>query len=438
MDSPLVASALIVIGLLSLLGVGIWMFAAMLIVSIVGLVLLKDFSIDRIGSLMQAVLWKTTTSYELAALPLFVLMAEILFRTKLSEQLFRGLAPWVNWMPGRLLHVCVWASGVFGAVSGSSAATCATVSKIALPEMKRRGYDQGLAVGALCAGGTLGMLIPPSIVMVIYAVAAEVSLVKLMIAGVLPGILMMALFSAWIAGWSLAHPHLNPPAEPSSGPCQWLTSLRDLGPISLLLLFVFGALFSGWITATECAAWGVLGSLLIAQQSRSLNWKGFKESVYATLRTSCMIIILVAAAGFLSSFMAMAGIPKALAQTIGQMGLSPYTLIVALMLVYIVLGIFLDGISMILLTLPVVLPIVTAAGFDPLWFGIFLIICIEMAEISPPVGFNLFVLQKMTGYSVFTVGRMSLPFFALMMVCAAILTAWPGLVLLLPTLAMNR
>ncbi|MFO1266790.1 MAG: TRAP transporter large permease subunit [Rubrivivax sp.] len=438
MDSPLVASALIVFGLLALLGAGIWMFAAMLIVSIVGLVVLKDFSFDRIGSLMQAVLWKTTTSYELAALPLFVLMAEILFRTRLSEQLFRGLAPWVNWMPGRLLHVCVWASGVFGAVSGSSAATCATVSKIALPEMKRRGYDHGLAVGALCSGGTLGMLIPPSIVMVIYAVAAEVSLVKLMIAGVLPGILMMVLFSAWIAGWSLAHPHRSPPAAPSGGPQQWLASLRDLGPISLLLLFVFGALFSGWITATECAAWGVLGSLLLAQQSRSLNWEGLAASVRATLRTSCMIIILVAAAGFLSAFMAMAGIPKAMAQAIGELGLSPYALIVALTLVYIVLGIFLDGISMILLTLPVVLPIVTAAGFDPLWFGIFLIICIEMAEISPPVGFNLFVLQKMTGDNVFTIGRMSLPFFALMVVCVAILTAWPGLVMLLPDLVMGR
>jgi TRAP-type C4-dicarboxylate transport system permease large subunit len=201
---------------------------------------------------------------------------------------------------------------------------------------------------------------------------------------------------------------------------------------------VFGALFSGWITATECAAWGVLGSLLIALQSRTLNWKGFVESVGATLRTSCMIIILGAAAGFLSSFMAVAGIPKAMAQAIGELGLSPYVLIVVLTLAYIVLGIFLDGISMILLTLPVVLPIVTAAGFDPLWFGIFLIICIEMAEISPPVGFNLFVLQKMTGNDVFTIGRMSLPFFALMMVCAAILTAWPGLVMLLPDLVTSR
>lgn len=433
MDSPLVASALVIFGLLALLGIGIWMFSAMLVVSVVGLFVLKDYSLDRIGSLMQAVLWKTTTSYELAALPLFVLMAEVLFRTRLSEQLFRGMAPWVNWMPGRMMHVCVWASGIFGSVSGSSAATCATVSKIALPEMKRRGYDDGLAVGALCSGGTLGMLIPPSIVMVIYAVAAEVSLVKLMIAGVVPGLLMMLLFSGWIAGWSLANPERTPKGAPS-GMREKLASLRDLGPVTLLLAFIFGALFSGWITATECAAWGVLGALGIAFQSGTLNWSSLGESVKATLRTSCMIISLVAAAGFMSSFMAVAGIPRAMAEGIAGFHLSPYSLIIVLTLVYIVLGIFLDGISMILLTLPVVLPIVTHAGFDPLWFGIFLIICIEMAEISPPVGFNLFVLQKMTGYDVFTIGRMSLPFFALMIVCTGILTVWPGLVTWLPEL----
>lgn len=437
MDSPVVASALVIFGLLALLGIGIWMFSAMLVVSIVGLFVLKDYSFDRIGSLMQAVLWKTTTSYELAALPLFVLMAEILFRTRLSEQLFRGMAPWVNWLPGRMMHVCVWASGVFGSVSGSSAATCATVSKIALPEMRRRGYDDGLAVGALCSGGTLGMLIPPSIVMVIYAVAAEVSLVKLMIAGILPGVMMMVLFSGWIAGWSLANPARTPKGEPSSLR-EKLASLGDLGPVTLLLGFIFGALFSGWITATECAAWGVLGALGIALQSGTLNWRGLADSIKATLRTSCMIISLVAAAGFMSSFMAVAGIPKALAESIAAFQLSPYSLILVLTLVYIVLGIFLDGISMILLTLPVVLPIVTRAGFDPLWFGIFLIICIEMAEISPPVGFNLFVLQKMTGHDVFTIGRMSLPFFALMLVCVAVLTVWPGLVTWLPAVIGSR
>lgn len=437
MDSPLVATAFVVLGLLGLLATGVWMFAAMLIVSIVGLLVLKDFSPDRIGAMMQTVIWKSMTSYELAALPLFVWMAEILFRTRLSEQLFRGLAPWVEWIPGRLHHVCVLASGVFGAVSGSSAATCATISKIALPEMQRRHYDESITIGALCSGGTLGMLIPPSVVMVIFAVAAEVSLIKLMIAGILPGIVMMALFSSYIAGWTLAHPDR---AAPKSDPVTWrqrLAALKELGPVALLLGFVFGALFGGWITATECAAWGVFGATLVALQSGGFRWKAFSDSIRAAVRTSCMIIVLIGAAGFMSSFMAVAGIPKAMASAVAALELSPYALVALLTFVYFLLGIFLDGISMILLTLPVVLPIITAAGFHPIWFGIFLIITIEMAEVSPPVGFNLFVLQNMTGRDVFTIGWMSLPFFLLMIVAVAILTVWPGLVMLLPDLLVK-
>lgn len=434
MDSPLITSLIIIAGLLGLLAAGVWIFAAMLLVSIVGLFVLSDYSFVRIGSLLTSVQWKTMTSFELAALPLFVWMGEILFRTRLSEQIFRGLAPWVNWLPGRLLHVVVLACGVFGSVSGSSTATCATISKIALPELKRRGYDEGITIGALCSGGTLGILIPPSIIMVLYAVAAEVSLVKLFIAGFLPGALMMALFSGYIVVWALLHPDKSPKGEDTMTLRQRFALLTELGPMTALLVFVFGALFAGWITATECAAWGVLGALLIALHSRTLNWVTFRESVHSTLRTSCMIAILIAAAGFMSSFMAIAGIPKAMAAAISSMQLSPYALIALLTLVYIVLGIFLDGVSMILLTLPVVLPMVTGAGFDPLWFGIFLIIVIEMAELSPPVGFNLFVLQNITGKDVFTIGWMSMPFFLMMIVTAAMITFWPQIVMILPDL----
>ena len=434
MDSPLITSIIIIVGLLGLLAAGVWIFAAMLVVSIAGLYFLNDYSLLRIGSLLTSVQWKTMTSFELAALPLFVWMGEILFRTRLSEQIFRGLAPWVNRLPGRLLHVVVLACGVFGSVSGSSTATCATISKIALPELKRRGYDEGITIGALCAGGTLGILIPPSIIMVLYAVAAEVSLVKLFIAGFLPGFLMMALFSGYIVVWALLNPKKSPAGEDAMTLRQKFALLVELGPMTTLLIFVFGALFAGWITATECAAWGVLGALLIALHSRTLNWRSFRDSVQSTLRTSCMIAILIAAAGFMSSFMAIAGIPKAVAAAIAAMQLSPYALIALLTLVYILLGIFLDGVSMILLTLPVVLPMVTGAGFDPLWFGIFLIIVIEMAELSPPVGFNLFVLQNMTGKDVFTIGWMSLPFFLMMVVTAAMITFWPQIVMVLPDL----
>jgi len=384
--------------------------------------------------MLTSVQWKTMTSFELAALPLFVWMGEILFRTRLSEQIFRGLAPWVNWLPGRLLHVVVLACGIFGSVSGSSTATCATISKIALPELKRRGYDEGITIGALCSGGTLGILIPPSIIMVLYAVAAEVSLVKLFIAGFLPGFLMMSLFSGYIVVWALMNPDKSPKGADQMTLRQKFSLLIELGPITALLVFVFGALFAGWITATECAAWGVLGAILIALHSRTLNWRSFRDSVQSTLRTSCMIAILIAAAGFMSTFMAIAGIPKAVAVAISAMQLSPFALIALLTLVYILLGIFLDGVSMILLTLPVVLPMVTGAGFDPLWFGIFLIIVIEMAELSPPVGFNLFVLQNMTGKDVFTIGWMSLPFFLMMVVTAAMITFWPEIVMVLPDL----
>ena len=434
MDGPLFTSFVIIVGLLALLASGVWIFASMLVVSIVGLYVLNDYSVLRIGALLTSVQWKTMTSFELAALPLFVWMGEILFRTRLSEQIFRGLAPWVNRIPGRLLHVVVLACGVFGSVSGSSTATCATISKIALPELKRRGYDEGITIGALCSGGTLGILIPPSIIMVLYAVAAEVSLVKLFIAGFLPGFLMMALFSGYIVAWALLNPAKAPPGEDTMTLRQKFALLIELGPMTALLIFVFGALFAGWITATECAAWGVLGALLIALHSRTLTWASFWESIDATLRTSCMIAILIAAAGFMSTFMAIAGIPKAVAGAISAMQLSPFALIALLTGVYILLGIFLDGVSMILLTLPVVLPMVTGAGFDPLWFGIFLIIVIEMAELSPPVGFNLFVLQNMTGKDVFTIGWMSLPFFLMMVVTAAMITFWPQIVMVLPDL----
>ena len=434
MDNQVLATALVIAGLLALLGSGLWIFASMLLVSMIGLYLLKDYSLIRIGAMMQSVQWRTMTSFELAALPLFVWMGEILFRTRLSEQIFRGMAPWVNWLPGRLLHVVVLACGVFGSVSGSSAATCATISKIALPELKRRGYSELLTIGSLCAGGTLGILIPPSIIMVLYAVAAEVSLIKLMIAGFLPGFLMMGLFSAYIIVWSLLPRHRTPGPGETLPLRERFALLLELGPLAALLVFVFGALFAGWITATECAAWGVLGSILVALQSRAFSWAAFWDSVHATVRTSCMIIILIAAAGFMSSFMAVAGIPKAVAGGIASLELNRYALIALLTFVYMVLGIFLDGVSMILLTLPVVLPIVVGAGFDPIWFGIFLIIVIEMAELSPPVGFNLFVLQNMTGRDVFTIGWMSLPFFLMMVVTIVLLTIWPQIVTILPSL----
>uniref|UniRef100_Q11BZ4 TRAP transporter large permease protein n=1 Tax=Chelativorans sp. (strain BNC1) TaxID=266779 RepID=Q11BZ4_CHESB len=434
MEPEFARGLIIVAVLLVLLGSGIWIFGAIFLISLGGLFFLQDFSFVRIGTLMKTVSWRALTSYELASLPLFVWMAEILFRTRLSEQIFRGVSPWVDWVPGRLLHVVIVACGLFGAVSGSSTATCATGSKIALPELRKRGYDDGVIIGALSAGGTLGIMIPPSIAMVIYAVVAEVSLVKLMLAGFLPGLLMMGLFSGYICGWSVLNPHRTPDDPEPMRLIERFARLFELAPVAVLFIFIFGALFAGYITATECAAWGVAGALLIAAQQRLLTWETFKLSIRGTVRTTSMLVMLIGMAAIMSSFVALAGIPNAMSRAVDSLGVGPFGLVAILMLVFIVLGMFLDGMSMILLTLPVTLPMVVAAGFDPIWYGIFLILMIEIGELTPPVGFNLFVLQNITGKNIFSIGRMSFPFFLMMVICIFVLVASPQIVMVLPNL----
>ncbi|PVE20452.1 C4-dicarboxylate ABC transporter permease [Microvirga sp. KLBC 81] len=387
------------------------------------------------GSVLATTIWGNSASWTLAALPLFIWMGEILFRTRLSEEMFRGLAPWLNWLPGRLMHVNVLACGIFGSVSGSSAATCATVAKIALPELKKRGYDEMLSLGSLAGAGTLGILIPPSITMVVYAVAANVSIIQIFLAGFLPGLLVMALYSGYIAIWSLLNPDKSPPPEPVMSFREKLKESTNLIPVALLIALVFLTLLLGWATATECAAWGVLGSLAIAWWSGSLSWESFWASVMGTTRITCMIMLILAGASFMSTAMAYTGIPQALASWVEGLNLSPYALIAVLTIMYILLGCALDGISMIVLTTAVVIPMVKAAGFDLIWFGIFLVLAVEMAEVSPPVGFNLFVLQAMSGKDSNTVARASLPFFFLLVAAVALVTVFPEIVMLLPKLA---
>jgi tripartite ATP-independent transporter DctM subunit len=348
--------------------------------------------------------------------------------------MFRGLAPWLNWLPGRLMHVNVLACGIFGSVSGSSAATCATVAKIALPELKKRGYDETVSLGSLAGAGTLGILIPPSIMMVVYAVAADVSIIQVFLAGFIPGMLVMGLYSGYIAVWALMNPHKMPPREPSMPLREKLRESANLIPVLLLITLVFAVLLAGWATATECAAWGALGSLAIAWWSGTLTKEAFWASVMGATRVTCMIMLILAGASFLSTAMAYTGIPNALAAWVKAMELSPLMLIAALTLMYIVLGAALDGISMIVLTTAVVIPMVAQAGFDLIWFGIFLVLVVEMAEVSPPVGFNLFVLQTMSGKDSNTVALAALPFFFLLVAAVAIITLFPGLVMWLPRL----
>jgi tripartite ATP-independent transporter DctM subunit len=426
--------SLVLLALLAvLLAGGVWIAIALMACGYVGMQYVGG-NIPA-GPVLATTIWGNSASWTLAALPLFIWMGEILFRTRLSEEMFRGLAPWLNWLPGRLMHVNVLACGIFGSVSGSSAATCATVAKIALPELKKRGYDEMVSLGSLAGAGTLGILIPPSITMVVYAVAANVSIIQVFLAGFLPGFLVMVLYSGYIAVWSLANPAKTPPADPPMSLRQKIAESVKLIPLTALIILVFVSLLLGWATATECAAWGVLGSLAIAWWHGMLTWHSFWESVMGATRVTCMIMLILAGASYMSTSMAYTGIPQTLAAWVGSLNLSPYALIAALTVMYIVLGTALDGISMIVLTTAVVIPMIRQAGFDLVWFGIFVVLVVEMAEVSPPVGFNLFVLQTMSGKDSNTVAKASLPFFFLLVVAVGIITVFPDIVMVLPRMA---
>ncbi|HVL73534.1 MAG TPA: TRAP transporter large permease subunit [Beijerinckiaceae bacterium] len=433
MAPGLVGTALILLAiLLGLLAGGVWIGIALLAVGFAAMIIVTDVPI---GPVLATTVWSSSASWTLTALPLFIWMGEILFRTRLSEQMFRGLSPWLNWLPGRLLHVNVVGCGIFAAVSGSSAATVATIGKIALPELKKRGYDDMVSLGSLAGSGTLGLLIPPSIPMVVYAIAANVSVIQVFLAGFLPGLMIMGLYSGYIMLWSLMNPGKSPPAEPRTSLLFKIRQSARLLPTVLLILFIFSALLLGWATATECAAWGVLGALVLAWWSGTLSWATFLESVLAATRLTCMIMLILAGAAFTSAAMAFTGIPAALAAWVDQLQLSPYVLIAVLTVMYIILGCLIDGISMIVLTTVVVLPMIKQAGFDLIWFGVYLIILVEMAQITPPVGFNLFVLQNMSGRDSFTVAKAAIPFFFLLVIGVVIITIFPGIALYLPKLA---
>jgi len=418
----LLSFALLLLFLLCLLlGAGLWIALSLAGVGFIAMSAVHPSP----GLFLASSFWEATGSWTLAALPMFVWMGEILFRTRLSEELFNGLSPWVRRIPGQLLHVNILACGLFGSVSGSSAATCATVSRIALPELRRRGYDEGVAIGSLATAGTLGIMIPPSIIMVVYAVAAEVSIVRVFIAGMIPGLMVMGLFSLYIAVWALLNPRKQPPPEPRLSMRAKLAASAQLIPCLILIVAVIGTMFVGWATATEAAGFGVLGSLILAALTRCLTWRAFVDSLLGATRLSCMILFILAGAAFLTKAMALTGIPAALAGAVTAAGLGPYGIIAVLTLVYIILGTALDGVSMIVLTTSIVVPIVGQAGFDLVWFGIFIVLLVEIAEITPPLGFNLFVMQTMTGKEQTEVAYAALPFFLMLVVTVALITLFP-------------
>jgi tripartite ATP-independent transporter DctM subunit len=411
-----------------LLGTGVWIGLALMGVAWVGMTL---FTSRPAGDAMITTIWTASSSWALTALPLFIWMGEILFRTRLSEDMFRGLSPWMANLPGRLLHTNIVGCTVFAADSGSSAATVLTVGKMSVPELLRRGYPERMVIGSLAGAGTLGLMIPPSLTLIVYGVAINESISKLFIAGVFPGLVLAGLFMGYVAVWSLLRPQLVPP-EPTMSLRAKLEHSRFLIPVICLILAVLGSIYLGIATATEAAAFGVIGSLLLALAQGSLTWDSFITSLMGATRTSCMIALILAGAAFLALAMGFTGLPRALAQWIAALELSPIMLIAALTVFYIVLGCFLDGISAVVLTMAVIEPMIRQAGIDVIWFGIFIVVVVEMAQITPPVGFNLFVLQGMTGHEINYIALAALPFFFLMCAMVVILVAFPELATWLP------
>jgi tripartite ATP-independent transporter DctM subunit len=420
--------------LFALLASGVWIGVALLAV---GFVALFFFTPAPAGSLLATTVWDSSWNWALTALPLFIWMGEILFRTRLSEDMFKGLAPWLGWLPGRLLHVNILGCGVMAAVSGSSSVTCATIGRMSMPELKKRGYHEGMAIGTLAGSGTLGLLIPPSIMMIVYGITAQVSIGRLFIAGFLPGFMLIGLFMAYTAAWSVLNPGKIPASDIRMSFTEKLWASRRLIPVVLLILVVLGSIYGGIATPTEAAVMGVIGALALAAATRTLNWPTFQESLLGAVRTSCMIGLILAGAAFVTMAMGFTGLPAIMAGWVDRLGLDAYGLIVLLTILYIVLGCFLDGVSMIVLTAPVVLPMIQAEHIDPLWFGIYIVLVVEMAQITPPVGFNLFVLQNLTGRDIWTVTKASVPFFVLMIVGIVLITVWPEIVMFLPRQMVN-
>ncbi|MFT6452218.1 MAG: tripartite ATP-independent transporter DctM subunit [Halocynthiibacter sp.] len=420
--------------LIGLLATGVWVAVSL---TIVGLASLMFFSNAPSGLVLASTFWGHSHSWPLTALPLFILMGEILLRSRMSDDLFTGLAPWLSRAPGRLLHVNVFGCSIFAAVSGSSAATAATIGRMSIPELTKRGYPESLIIGTLAGSATLGLLIPPSIILIVYGVATEQSIARLFIAGILPALMLITLFAGYVAVRAWLNPDLIPPMEQSYSLKQKLRASRRLLPVALLIAGVIGSIYGGLASPTDAAALGVVLATILAWGSGGFSWGKFGAAVMSATRTSCMIALILLGAAFLSVSMGFTGLPRNLAAWISDMNLSVSSLLVALTIFFIVLGCFLDGISVIVLTTSIIMPMVTAVGIDPLWFGIYLVIVVEMSQITPPVGFNLFVIQGLTGIDILRIAKAAFPFFLLLLLGVAMICIFPQIVTVLPNMMGN-
>jgi tripartite ATP-independent transporter DctM subunit len=424
---------ILVVLLVALLASGFWVGFALLLTGMVGLLMLGA---DNAGGLIANSIFSSLNSWPLTALPLFLLMGEVLFRSRLSEDMFRGIAPLVQWLPGRLLHVNVLGCGVMAAIVGSSGVCCATIGRMSVPEMTRRGYRESMIIGTLTGSGTLGLLIPPSIMMIVYGIVSQTSIARLFLAGVLPGVVLIACFMGYIVVWALLNPSGIP--KDTAGDRLYWCDVARIAPAVVLVFAVIGTIYGGWATPTESAVIGVVGAMVLAGIGGTLSLPMLREAFMGAVRTSTLVMLIIAGAAVLTTALDFSGIPKAAAEAVRAMNLGKYELLLALTVLYLVLGCFLEGVSMIVLTASVVLPMVRVVGIDPVWFGIYLVIMVELAQITPPVGFNLFILQAMTGRDLVTVARASLPFFWVMVGSVVLFAAFPQIVLYLPQTMIGK
>ena len=414
------------------LGLGVWVFAGLLLVSTTALVLLVDMDLHRIGTIMSPLVIRSATAWELSAIPMFIWMGEIMLRTDISDRLFKGLSPLTYHLPGRLLHTNIAGSALFAAVSGSSAATTATVGKITMTELGKRNYAKSLVYGSLAGAGSLGLLIPPSIVMIVYGVLAEVSVARLFAAGVFPGLMLAGLYALYVGAVCLARPDMAPAEEDPPGWRDLALGLWNLIPIAVLIFIVLGSIYSGIATPSEAAAVGVVTTIALTLVTGQFRYRLAFESLISSVQTSCMIAVILIAAGFLSTAMGFLHVPQDVAKAIASFDLTPFQLIAVLAVFYVILGMFLEGISITVMSLPITLPLIISAGFDPIWFGVFLVIMVELAQITPPIGFNLFIIQGLTNTPILRVALYAAPFFVLMCIGAALITVFPEIALWLP------
>ncbi len=417
------------------LGGSIWIGIALFLAGVGGFVFFTDLPF---GSILANISWNNTSGSAMMALPFFVWMGEVLFRSRISSNLFTGLAPWMDGIPGRLVHVNILACTFFAAVSGSSAATTATVGKITVPELEKRGYNRMLATGSLAGAGTLGFMIPPSMMMLVYGIIGDVSIGKLFIAGFLPGFLIAGLFSGYVLLLCLFRPSLAPRGEDRYSWAERLRAVPQILPVVILIFVVLGSIYAGWATPTEAGAVGVAGAIVFALATGGFSRQALRESLFGGVKTTSMIMLIVMGAAYLSVVVGYLGITRKLTTAVTEMGLSPYMLIAILSLLYVGLGCLIDGFSMIVMTTPIVLPMVQAAGFDPVWFGIYLVLMIELAQITPPVGFNLFVISGLNNDDILRIARAAFPFFLIMCLVVVMITAWPQIVLYLPGLMKGK